>query len=61
MRVQFRRHVGSGQLCQTHVHVGVVRDGALSAWHRYHAVFDENDFRGRFQQHRVEQVGFVAS
>ena len=61
MRVQFRRYIGSGQLCQTHVHVGVVRDGALSAWHRHHAVFDENDFRSRFQQHCVEQVGFVAS
>ena len=61
MRVQFRRHVVSGQLCQTHVHVGVVRDDTLSVWHRHHAVFDENDFRGRFQQHRVEQVGFVAS
>lgn len=28
MRVQFRRHVGAGQLRETHMHVGVVRDGA---------------------------------
>ena len=61
MRVQFRRHVGAGQLRETHMHVGVVRDGSLSARHRHHAVFDENDLRVRLQQRRVEQVGFVAS
>lgn len=61
MRVQFRRHVGAGQLRETHMHVGVVRDGSLSARHRHHAVFDENDLRGRLQQRRVEQVGFAAS
>ena len=61
MRVQFRRHVGAGQLRETHMHVGVVRDGSLSARHRHHAVFDENDLRVRLQQRRVEQVGFAAS
>ena len=61
MRVQLRRHVGAGQLRETHMHVGVVRDGSLSARHRHHAVFDENDLRVRLQQRRVEQVGFVAS
>ena len=61
MAFEFRRDVRSRQLGQTHFHIRIIRDCALSVWYRHFAVFYENDFRGRFEQYRFEQIGLVSA